>query len=83
MSDSLSRMIAIVRADFLVRFRRPSTLVVFLLLSAFAYVWIPAPTTGRALIQIDGHRALINSGAIGTGTRSGGRRPVAAARPRR
>lgn len=68
MSDSCARIVAIVRADFLVRFRRPSTLIVFLLLSAFAYVWIPAPQTGRALIQIDGHRALYNSGAIGMAT---------------
>ncbi|MBA3386205.1 MAG: hypothetical protein H0T95_06230 [Chthoniobacterales bacterium] len=70
MSDSLRRIAAIVRADFLLRFRRPSTLVVFLLLSAFAYLWIPAPSTGRALIQIDGHRAIYNSGAIGLGTAS-------------
>ncbi len=70
MSDSLRRIVAIVRADFLLRFRRPSTLIVFLLLSAFAYVWIPAPSTGRALIQIDGHRAIYNSGAIGMGTAS-------------
>jgi hypothetical protein len=44
--------------------------VVFLLLSAFAYLWIPAPSTGRALIQINGHRAIYNSGAIGMGTAS-------------
>ncbi|MEO6871538.1 MAG: hypothetical protein ABI233_04880 [Chthoniobacterales bacterium] len=70
MSASLARIAAIVRVDFLVRFRRVSTLVVFLLLSAFAYVWIPAPSTGRTLIQINGHRAIYNSGAIGMGTAS-------------
>ena len=70
MSDSLRRIVAIVHADFLLRFRRVSTLIVFLLLSAFAYVWIPAPSTGRALIQIDGHRAIYNSGALGIGTAS-------------
>ena len=70
MSESLRRIAAIVRADFLLRFRRVSTLVVFLLLSAFAYVWIPAPSTGRALIQINGQRAIYNSGAIGMGTAS-------------
>jgi hypothetical protein len=59
MSDSLSRIVAVVRADFLVRFRRTSTLVVFLLLSALAYLWIPAPETGRALLQIGGQRALV------------------------
>ena len=70
MTESLRRIAAIVRADFLLRFRRVSTVVVFLLLSAFAYVWIPAPSTGRALIQINGHRAIYNSGAIGMGTAS-------------
>lgn len=70
MNDSLGRILAIIRADFRIRFRRVSTAVVFLLLSAFAYVWIPAPSTGRALIRIDGHRAIYNSGAIGMGTAS-------------
>lgn len=70
MTASLSRIGAIVRADFLIRFRRVSTAVVFLLVSAFAYVWIPAPSTGRALIQINGHRAINNAGAIGLGTAS-------------
>ncbi|HEY2711897.1 MAG TPA: hypothetical protein VGI60_05225 [Chthoniobacterales bacterium] len=70
MKQSLQRVAAIVRVDFLVRFRRLSTVVVFLLLSAFAYVWIPAPATGRALIQINDHRAIYNSGAIGLGTAS-------------
>ncbi len=70
MSDSFARLVAIVVADFRIRFRRVSTWVVFLLLSAFAYVWIPAPSTGRALIQINGQRAINNSGAIGLGTAS-------------
>src|SRR2546423_1581091 len=70
MTASLSRIGAIAGADFRIRFRRASTVIVFLLLSAFAYVWIPAPSTGRALIQINGHRAIYNSGAIGMGTAS-------------
>ncbi len=70
MNPSLARIAAIVRADFLVRFRRVSTVIVFLLLSAFAYVWIPNPSTGRTLIQINGNRAIYNSGAIGLGTAS-------------
>ncbi len=70
MSGRLTRLAAIVRVDFLVRFRRVSTVVVFLLLSAFAYVWIPSPATGRTLIQINGQRAIYNSGAIGMGTAS-------------
>ena len=72
MRDSLSRIVAIIRADYLVRFRRVSTVVVFLLLCAFAYVWVPAPSTGRTLIQLNGQRAIYNSGAIGLGTASVG-----------
>lgn len=45
----LRRMAAIVKADFLIRFRRLSTLIVFLLLSSFVYVWVPDPATGSAL----------------------------------
>lgn len=68
MTGRLHRLAAIVRADFLIRVRRPSTAVVFLLLSAIPYLWIPDPATGRALIQIGGQRALYNSAAIGMAT---------------
>lgn len=68
MSDRLHRLGAIIRADFLIRLRRPSTVVVFLLLSVVPYLWIPAPSTGRALIVIEGKRAIYNSGAIGMAT---------------
>jgi hypothetical protein len=70
MSENLARIAAVVRVDFRVRFRRVSTVIVFLLLSAFAYVWLPAPSSGRTLIQINDHRAIYNSGAIGMGTAS-------------
>src|SRR5215218_6586563 len=65
---SAQRLLAIVRADFLIRLRRPSTVVVFLLLSAVPYLWIPDPSTGRALMQIGGRRALYNSATIGMAT---------------
>lgn len=68
MSERLHRLAAIVRADFLIRLRRPSTVVVFLLLSAIPYLWIPHPSTGRALMQIGGKRALYNSATIGMAT---------------
>ncbi|MFP5246499.1 MAG: hypothetical protein ACLGH0_07370 [Thermoanaerobaculia bacterium] len=68
MSERLFRLAAIVRADVLIRLRRPSTAVVFLLLSIIPYMWIPDPATGRALIQIGGKRALYNSAAIGMAT---------------
>ncbi|MGH9424294.1 MAG: hypothetical protein ACRD3J_30255, partial [Thermoanaerobaculia bacterium] len=64
----IARIGAIVRADFLIRFRRLSTVIVFLLLSGFAYVWIPAPSTGRTLMQINGARVIYNSAAIGMGS---------------
>jgi len=66
----IRRIAAIVITDVRIRFRRPSTAVLFLLLSACAYLWIPAPSTGRTLLQINGQRALYNSGAIGMGTAS-------------
>jgi len=68
MNERFHRLGAIVRADFLIRLRRPSTVVIFLLLSATAYLWVPDPATGRALIQINGQRALYNSAAIGMAT---------------
>lgn len=68
MSNSLGRILAIVRTDFRLRFRRVSTVVCFLLLSAFAYLWVPAPSSGRALIIVNDHRALYNSGAVGLAT---------------
>jgi hypothetical protein len=68
MNARLLRLAAIVRADFMIRLRRPSTVVVFLLLSAMPYLWIPDPATGRALMQIGNQRALYNSAAIGLAT---------------
>ncbi len=70
MTASLSRIRGIISADFRIRFRRISTLIVFLLLSAFAYVWVPSPATGRTLIQINNQRAIYNSGALGMATAS-------------
>lgn len=68
MNERLYRLAAVVRADVLIRMRRPSTAVVFVLLSFIPYLWIPDPSTGRALINIAGRRALYNSGAIGMAT---------------
>ena len=64
----IERIAAIVRADVMIRFRRFSTLVIFLLLSASALLWVPDLKTGRTLISIGGHRALYNSGSIGMAT---------------
>lgn len=70
MKNSLSRIFSIVRADFLIRFRKPSTAAIFLLLCITAYLWIPDPSTGRALLQIKDQRALYNSAALGMATAS-------------
>lgn len=64
----MNRIAAIVLADLRIRFRRLSTLVIFVLLSACAYLWVPDPSTGRTLIEIGGKRAIYNSAAIGMGT---------------
>lgn len=64
----IARVAAIAEADARIRFRRTSTLVAFLLLSAIAYLWVPDPSTGRALMRIAGRRALYNSAAIGMAT---------------
>lgn len=68
MTGRLHRLGAIVRADFLIRLRRPSTAVVFLLLSFVPYLWIPKPSTGRALFVMNNQRAIYNSAAIGVAT---------------
>ena len=60
----MSRILAIAAADARIRFRRTSTVVLFLLLSGLAYVWVPSPATGRALMRIGNARALYNSAAI-------------------
>jgi len=65
---TLARIAAIAGADARIRFRRTSTVVLFLLLSALAYVWVPDPATGRALMQIAGRRAVYNSAAIAMAT---------------
>jgi hypothetical protein len=60
----MDRILAIVKADFWIRFRRTSTLVIFLLLCIMAYMWVPDPSTGRTLMVLNGHRAIYNSAAI-------------------
>ena len=70
MNERWYRLAAVVRADVMIRLRRPSTAVVFVLLSMVPYMWIPDPSTGRTLINIGGQRALYNSAAIGMATAS-------------
>jgi hypothetical protein len=62
------RVRAVLWTDCLFRFRRPSTLVLFLLLSSVAYLWVPDPDTGMALLVIDGRRALYDSTSMALAT---------------
>jgi hypothetical protein len=68
MNERLNRIAAVIKADFLLRFRKASTAVIFLLLCVAAYLWIPDPSTGKALIQLKEQRALYNSSALAIGT---------------
>jgi hypothetical protein len=70
LSSALLRIRAITSTDFRVRFRRSSTAVIFLLLCITAYLWIPDPSTGRALLQMKEQRALYNSPALAMATAS-------------
>ena len=70
MTSALLRVRAITSTDFRVRFRRSSTAVIFLLLCITAYLWIPDPSTGRALLQMKEQRALYNSPALAMSTAS-------------
>lgn len=70
MKESLWRIWAIVKTDFLIRVRRPSTVVILLMLWVAAYLFVPDPSTGRALMQCDEQRGLYNSALIATGTGS-------------
>jgi len=62
------RVGAIVLTDLRVRLRRTSSLVTLLLMVAAAYVVVPDLSTGRAIMVVDGHRALYNSAAIAIST---------------
>lgn len=70
LSISPARITAVTTADVSMRLRRPSTMVLFLLLGASAYAWIPHPSSGRALIVAEGQRTVYNAAAIGLGTAS-------------
>lgn len=68
MSLTSSRIGAIVLTDLRVRLRRTSTLVTLLFMVAAAYVVVPDLATGRAVMDVEGHRALYNSAAISLST---------------
>ncbi|HMU62117.1 MAG TPA: hypothetical protein PKA66_10055 [Gemmatimonadales bacterium] len=58
----------IVRTDLRLRLRRPATLWLVVALSGLAYLMIPDPGSGKALMVVDGARALYTSQVIATTT---------------
>lgn len=64
----LSRIVAVLWTDLLIRIRKPSTLVSFLLLCFVAYLWVPDPDSGLALMTFAKQRVLYNSPAMAFAT---------------
>jgi hypothetical protein len=67
-SDRWLRIRAIIAADGKERLRRPSTAVTFLAICFIAYLWVPDPSSGRAVMVIDGSRVVYNSPALALAT---------------
>jgi hypothetical protein len=59
---------SILLTDLRLRLRRPATLWLIVILSGFAYLMIPDPATGQALMVVDGARALYTSQVVATTT---------------
>ena len=64
------RVIAIAATDVRMRMARSSSVAVLVALCILAYVIVPDLSTGRALMQVNGHRALYNSVTIALATSS-------------
>ena len=64
------RIVTIAATDVRMRVARGSSVVVLVALCIFAYVLVPDLSTGRALMQVNGHRALYNSATIALATSS-------------
>ncbi len=64
----LARIRSVVKADVMIRVRRPSSIAVFLFLCFLAYIVVPPVSSGRTLMQVEGHRALLTSSTIALAT---------------
>jgi hypothetical protein len=64
------RIATIAGTDVRIRLARSSTVVVLVALCILAYMIVPDLSTGRALMQVNGHRALYNSPTIALATSS-------------
>lgn len=68
--SALRHAITIASTDVRIRVARSSSAVLLVALCIFAYVFVPDLKTGRALMQVNGHRALYNSATIALATSS-------------
>jgi hypothetical protein len=68
MPPALDQVYSIATTDLRLRLRRPATLWLILILSGMAYLLIPDPSTGRALMVVDGARALYTSQVVALAT---------------
>ena len=68
MAPLLRQVLVIATTDIRLRLRRPSTLWLILILSGMAYLLIPDPSTGSALMVVDGARALYTSQVVALAT---------------
>lgn len=68
MPTVLQQVVGIAGTDLRLRLRRPATLWLILVLSGLAYMLIPDPATGRALMVVDGARALYTSQVVALAT---------------
>ena len=68
MTPLLRQVLSIATTDVRLRLRRPSTLWLILILSGMAYLLIPDPSTGVALMVVDGARALYTSQVVALAT---------------
>ena len=68
MAPLLRQVLSIAATDVRLRLRRPSTLWLILILSGMAYLLIPDPSTGSALMVVDGARALYTSQVVALAT---------------
>ena len=64
------RVLAIAWTDVRIRMARTSSVVVLVALCILVYVMVPDLSTGRALMKVNGHRALYNSVTIALATSS-------------
>ncbi len=68
--SAVPRILAIATTDVRIRIARGSSAVLLVALCIFAYVVVPDLSTGRALMIVNGHRALYNSATIALATSS-------------